>query len=138
MNIPREFVRFTLERVVYFWIGPPQANIVAGYDLMIARHVAFLLPAMAAFAGLWLTLRNRKQAGFLLACFLLDLSASVLSGKSVPALQTCDRTGDDSARGLFVLRSKPDSDPLAALRKLRTVFLASFANFFANFAVKSS
>jgi len=68
---PAEFARFTLERVVYFWIGPPQANIVAGYDLMIARHVAFLLPAVAAFAGLWLTLRNRKQAGFLLACFLL-------------------------------------------------------------------
>ena len=38
---------------------------------MIARHVAFLLPAVAAFAGLWLTLRNRKQAGFLLTCFLL-------------------------------------------------------------------
>ena len=37
---PGEFIRFTLERVVYFWIGPPQANIVAGYDLMIARHVA--------------------------------------------------------------------------------------------------
>ncbi len=68
---PAEFVRFTLERAVYFWIGPPQANIVAGYDLMIARHVAFLLPAVAAFAGLWLTLRCRKQAGLLLACFLL-------------------------------------------------------------------
>ena len=48
---PTEFVRFTLQRVAYFWIGPPQANIVAGYDLMIARHVAFLLPAVAAFAG---------------------------------------------------------------------------------------
>src|SRR5713101_1080016 len=68
---PARFVRFSLERVVYFWIGPPQANIVAGYDLMIARHVAFLLPASAAFAGLWLTLRNRKRGGFLLACFLL-------------------------------------------------------------------
>lgn len=68
---PARFVRFTLERVAYFWIGPPQANIVAGYDLMIARHVVFLLPAAAAFAGLWLTLRNRKPAGFLLACFLL-------------------------------------------------------------------
>lgn len=68
---PNEFVRFTLQRVVYFWIGPPQANIVAGYDLMIARHVAFLLPAVAAFAGLWLTLRNRKPEGYLLACCLL-------------------------------------------------------------------
>src|SRR5467141_3249300 len=65
---PARFVRFSLERVVYFWIGPPQANIVAGYDLMIARHVAFLLPASAAFAGLWLTLRQRKKPGLLLAC----------------------------------------------------------------------
>ena len=38
---------------------------------MIARHVAFLLPAVAAFAGLWLTLRNRKPEGYLLACCLL-------------------------------------------------------------------
>ena len=43
----------------------------------------FILPAVVAFAGLWLTLRNRKPAGFLLACFLLDLSASVLPGESV-------------------------------------------------------
>jgi len=68
---PTEFVRFTLDRFVYFWIGPPQANIVGGYDLMIARHVAFLLPALAAFAGLWLMLRQRKPGGLLLASFLL-------------------------------------------------------------------
>jgi 4-amino-4-deoxy-L-arabinose transferase-like glycosyltransferase len=68
---PGRFFRFTLERVFYFWIGPPQADIIAGYDLMIARHVAFLLPATFAFAGLWIMLRNRKPAGFLLACFLL-------------------------------------------------------------------
>jgi len=68
---PGEFIRFTLARVLYFWIGPPQANIVAGYDLMIARHLMFILPAAFAFAGLWLTLRNRKRGGFLLACFLL-------------------------------------------------------------------
>lgn len=68
---PGRFVGFTLERVVYFWIGPPQADIVAGYDLMIARHIAFLLPAAAALAGLWLTLRNRMRGGFLLACFML-------------------------------------------------------------------
>lgn len=68
---PARLIRFTLERAVYFWVGPPQTNIVAGYDLRIARHVAFLLPAAAAFAGLWLTLRNRKREGFLLACFLL-------------------------------------------------------------------
>jgi len=68
---PGEFLRFTLERVLYFWIGPPQANIVAGYDLMIARHFMFILPAAFAFAGLWLTVRNRMRGGFLLACFLL-------------------------------------------------------------------
>ncbi|HEX8816121.1 MAG TPA: glycosyltransferase family 39 protein [Terriglobales bacterium] len=68
---PEQFLWFTLERVVYFWIAPPQAAIVAGYDLMISRHVNFALGAVFAFAGLWLTLRNRVSGGFLLACFLL-------------------------------------------------------------------
>jgi 4-amino-4-deoxy-L-arabinose transferase-like glycosyltransferase len=68
---PGEFLRFTFERVFYFWIGPPQADIVAGYDLSIARHLMFILPAVFAFAGLWLTLREKKSGGFLLACFLL-------------------------------------------------------------------
>ncbi len=68
---PARFGAFTLERIVYFWMGPPQVNIVAGYDLGIARHVVFLLPALFGFAGLWLTLRNRNPAGALLAAFLL-------------------------------------------------------------------
>jgi 4-amino-4-deoxy-L-arabinose transferase-like glycosyltransferase len=68
---PVKFLRFTLDRVLYFWIGPPQANIVAGYDLMIARHLIFILPAVFAFAGLWLTLRKRLRGGFLLACCVL-------------------------------------------------------------------
>jgi 4-amino-4-deoxy-L-arabinose transferase-like glycosyltransferase len=68
---PGRFLRFTLERAVYFWIAPPQATIVAGYDLMISRHTNFLLAAVLAFAGLWLTIRNRKRAAFLVACFLL-------------------------------------------------------------------
>jgi 4-amino-4-deoxy-L-arabinose transferase-like glycosyltransferase len=68
---PARFWRFTAERAVYFWIAPPQATIVAGYDLMISRHTNFLLGAVLAFAGLWLTIRNRKRAAFLLACFLL-------------------------------------------------------------------
>ena len=38
---------------------------------MIARHLMFILPAAFAFAGLWLTLREKKQGAFLLACFLL-------------------------------------------------------------------
>jgi 4-amino-4-deoxy-L-arabinose transferase-like glycosyltransferase len=68
---PGRFFIFTLQRIGYFWIGPPQTNIVAGYDLMMARHVAFLLPAIFAFAGLWLTIRKRKREGLLLASFLL-------------------------------------------------------------------
>ena len=68
---PGRFLWFTLQRVVYFWIAPPQLNIVAGYDLMIARHIGFLLPALFAFAGLWLTLHNGIRGAFLLACFLL-------------------------------------------------------------------
>ena len=68
---PARFLRFTAERAVYFWIAPPQATIVAGYDLMISRHTNFLLGAVLAFAGLWLTIRNRKYGAFLLACFLL-------------------------------------------------------------------
>jgi 4-amino-4-deoxy-L-arabinose transferase-like glycosyltransferase len=68
---PGRFLWFTMERAVYFWIAPPQAAILAGYDLMISRHTNFLLGAVFAFAGLWLTIRNRKCGGFLLACFLL-------------------------------------------------------------------
>lgn len=68
---PGRFLRFTVERAVYFWMAPPQAAILAGYDLMISRHTNFLLAAILAFAGLWLTIRNRKRGAFLLACFLL-------------------------------------------------------------------
>jgi hypothetical protein len=38
---------------------------------MISRHTNFLLAAVLAFAGLWLTIRNRKHGALLLACFLL-------------------------------------------------------------------
>jgi len=68
---PGRFIGFTFERAVYFWIAPPQAAILAGYDLMISRHTNFLLGAVFAFAGLWLTIRNRTRGAFLLACFLL-------------------------------------------------------------------
>ncbi|MFZ0286463.1 MAG: glycosyltransferase family 39 protein [Terriglobales bacterium] len=68
---PGEFLWFTVKRAVYFWIAPPQAAIVAGYDLMISRHVNFLLAALFALAGLWLTIRNRVRGALLLACFLL-------------------------------------------------------------------
>ncbi|HLW87606.1 MAG TPA: glycosyltransferase family 39 protein [Terriglobales bacterium] len=68
---PGKFLWFTLKRSVYFWIAPPQATIVNGYDLMISRHVNFLLAAVFAFAGLWLTIRDHIPGGGLLACFLL-------------------------------------------------------------------
>jgi 4-amino-4-deoxy-L-arabinose transferase-like glycosyltransferase len=68
---PGQFLRFTLKRVWYFWAAPPQATIIAGYDLMIARHAEFLLGAGFAFAGLWLTLRRGLAGGFLLACCLV-------------------------------------------------------------------
>jgi 4-amino-4-deoxy-L-arabinose transferase-like glycosyltransferase len=68
---PARFLWFTLEHAVYFWIAPPQATIVDGYDLMISRHVNFGLAAGLAFAGLWLVLRRGVRGGFLLACFLL-------------------------------------------------------------------
>jgi 4-amino-4-deoxy-L-arabinose transferase-like glycosyltransferase len=68
---PGRFLWFTAQRAMYFWIAPPQATILDGYDLMISRHTNFLLGAVFAFAGLWLTIRNRKCGAFLLACFLL-------------------------------------------------------------------
>jgi 4-amino-4-deoxy-L-arabinose transferase-like glycosyltransferase len=68
---PVLFIGFSLERAVYFWIAPPQANIVAGYDLSFARHIGFLIPAILAFGGLWISIRNRVKGSFLLACFLI-------------------------------------------------------------------
>jgi len=68
---PGQFLLFTLQRAAYFWIAPPQATILNGYDLQISRHTNFFLGAFFAFAGLCLTLRNHKRGGLLLACFLL-------------------------------------------------------------------
>jgi len=75
----REFVRehlgksllFTMQRIWYFWAAPPQTTIVAGYDLWVARHVEFLLAAVFAFAGLFLTLRNKNRYRWLLVPVLL-------------------------------------------------------------------
>jgi len=68
---PDKFLRFTLERVFYFWAAPPQATIVGGYDLWVARHVEFLLAAGFAFAGLILSFQRRNAHRWLLAPFLL-------------------------------------------------------------------
>jgi len=66
-----DFLRFTLQRAGYFWMGTPQSAIVGEYDLIIARHTAFLMMAALAFAGLWMAIRQHKQGAFLLACALI-------------------------------------------------------------------
>jgi 4-amino-4-deoxy-L-arabinose transferase-like glycosyltransferase len=68
---PLTFVEYCVERAIYFWIAPPQATIVGGYDLMISRHVNFGIAAAFAFAGLWLAWRRRIPGVFLLTCFML-------------------------------------------------------------------
>ena len=68
---PGRFVLFTGERIWYFWAAPPQATIVAGYDLWVARHVEFLLAALFAFAGLILMFVRRNRYVWLLAPFLV-------------------------------------------------------------------
>jgi hypothetical protein len=68
---PGQFVWFSLERVWYFWAAPPQATIVAGYDLWVARHVEFLLAAVFGFAGLVLTFLRKNRYAWLLAPFLI-------------------------------------------------------------------
>jgi hypothetical protein len=68
---PKELLLFSLERAAYFWIGTPQATIVNGLNFIVFRHMTFFLASAFAFAGLGLTLWNRIQGGFLLACFLL-------------------------------------------------------------------
>jgi cytochrome bd-type quinol oxidase subunit 1 len=68
---PERILVFTLERVWYFWAAPPQATVVAGYDLRIARHAQFLLATIFAFAGLVLTFRRRNRYRWLLLPFLL-------------------------------------------------------------------
>jgi 4-amino-4-deoxy-L-arabinose transferase-like glycosyltransferase len=68
---PGRFLEFTLERALYFWIGTPQNATVAGYNLLLLRHATFFLASALAFAGLWLTFRNRRPSTFLFAYLLL-------------------------------------------------------------------
>jgi len=70
-NNPAKFAVFSTKRAMYFWIAPPQASIVNGYDFDISRHMNFFLEAAFAFAGLWLALRRRKPEAYLFACLLL-------------------------------------------------------------------
>lgn len=68
---PGEFLGFFAERIFYFWGGNPQMTLVRSWSMAPARHVAFLISAFAAFAGLWLCFRHRVRGSFLLACSLL-------------------------------------------------------------------
>jgi len=68
---PGEFAAFFAERIFYFWGGNPQMTLVRSWNLAPARHLAFLLSTLAAFAGLWLCLRHRLRGTCLLACALL-------------------------------------------------------------------
>lgn len=68
---PAEFVKFTLERVWYFWAAPPQATTVSGYDFRMARHAQFLLATAFAFAGLVVLIWRRSSYRWLISPFLL-------------------------------------------------------------------
>jgi 4-amino-4-deoxy-L-arabinose transferase-like glycosyltransferase len=70
-NHPGAFFQFFAERIFYFWGGNPQTTLVRSWNLAPARHLAFLISTLAAFAGLWLCLRHRVRGTFLLACALL-------------------------------------------------------------------
>jgi hypothetical protein len=68
---PLQFLRFSLQRAVYFWIGNPQATLVGNWSLAPARHLAFLLSAIAAFVGLGLCWRNRLCGTLLFVALIL-------------------------------------------------------------------
>jgi hypothetical protein len=68
---PGEFLGYFVRRIFYFWAGNPQETVARGWTLAPARHLAFLLSALAAFAGLCLAWRRRLHGIFLLGCALL-------------------------------------------------------------------
>jgi 4-amino-4-deoxy-L-arabinose transferase-like glycosyltransferase len=68
---PERFIRFTLERTLYFWVGTPQLTLVGSYNFLYFRHMTFFLGSAFAFAGLWLTFRRRIRGVFLLATLVL-------------------------------------------------------------------
>ena len=68
---PGEFLGFFARRIFYFWAGNPQEALARSWTLAPARHLAFLLSTLGAFAGLWLAWRHGLRGTFLLACALL-------------------------------------------------------------------
>ncbi len=68
---PLTFVYFATRRAVYFWIGKPQDTQLGNLNMVPARHIAFGLSAIGAFAGLFLAWRNRIHGTFLFAALVL-------------------------------------------------------------------
>ena len=68
---PGKILLFTLKRVFYFWAAPPQAPLIGGFELRIARHTEFLLATVFAALGLGLMFIRRSRYRWLLAPFLL-------------------------------------------------------------------
>jgi hypothetical protein len=68
---PARFLRYCAQRTVFFWIGNPQRTLVGNWDFGPARHTAFLISSLAAFAGLWLCYRHCVAGRFLFAFLLI-------------------------------------------------------------------
>jgi len=86
VNIPGSFLRFTLDRVVTSGSDLLGLTSFGGYDLMIARHLHVHLPAAFAFRRFVAHTAGQKTGGISAVLLSADLSASVLPGKSLPAL----------------------------------------------------
>ncbi|MBV9182871.1 MAG: glycosyltransferase family 39 protein [Acidobacteria bacterium] len=68
---PDKVLFYTGKRFYYFWAAPPQASMVGGFELRVARHTQFLLASIFAAAGLILLFIRRHPYRWLLAPFLL-------------------------------------------------------------------
>ncbi|HEY1264432.1 MAG TPA: glycosyltransferase family 39 protein [Terriglobales bacterium] len=68
---PGRFLKFTAKRAMYFWIGTPQAASIGGHSTLAFRHTAFFLTSALAFGGLWLMIKDKKCASFLMAALLI-------------------------------------------------------------------
>ena len=66
---PGLFAKLCLKRFIYFWYGLPRAGVEAVIE---ARHVAFLLSSILAFAGLWALWRQHSPTTFLYGSLLFS------------------------------------------------------------------
>lgn len=66
---PGRFVELCFRRAIWFWAGTPRAtNFPFGVEL---RNAAFATTTVLAFWGLWMMIRQRRRAAWLLGMFLL-------------------------------------------------------------------